>query len=174
MGNFTEHDQIEINELALSKEAKKELEEMQADPDAKISATTIIKKDKKLSIKSEFVLAFTDNLCTLASLNITQNELKIITYILKAMEYGNLVSISQASIARELDLAKSNVSFNFKKLKAKGILLDRDGNLYMNSNLFSKGLTHAMSQENKEHLKNARGSSLFDDNQNEYELEKAG
>lgn len=174
MGTFTEHDQIEIAELAISKEAKKELEEIQKDPDAKISATTIIKKDKKLSIKSEFVLAFTDNLCTLASLNITQNELKIITYILKAMEYGNLVSISQASIARELNLAKSNVSYNFKKLKAKGILIDKDGNIYMNSNLFSKGLAHAMSKENRENLKNARGSSLFDENQTEHKLQNAG
>ena len=69
------------------------------------------------------------------------------------MEYGNLVSISQASIARELNLAKSNVSYNFKKLKAKGILIDKDGNIYMNSNLFSKGLAHAMSKENRENLK---------------------
>ena len=64
--------------------------------------------------KADFVLAFTSNLRQLAELNISQNELKVITYILEVMEFGNLICINQSAIAKELGLAKSNVSYTFK------------------------------------------------------------
>lgn len=108
MGNFKEHNQLDIEDIHnLSDEAKNHVEELlKSGEDVKIKATTIIQKDKKLTIKQPFVLAFTENLCKLASLNITQNELKIITYILHVMEYGNLISISQSSIAKALEMQK--------------------------------------------------------------------
>ena len=173
MGNFTEHKQLDISDIQdLSNEAKKEIDNLvKSAEDVKIKATTIIQKEKKLTIKQPFVLAFTDNLCKLAALNITQNELKIITHILHVMEYGNLISISQSSIARALEMQKSNVSYNFKKLKEKGILVDIDGHVFMNSNLFSKGLSHHLSTEKREELKNS--ASDLHDGSKKIKLEKS-
>lgn len=70
-------------------------------------------------------MAFTSNLRALAELNISQNELKVITYILEVMEFGNLISINQTSIAKELGLHKSNVSYTFKRLVEKNILIKK-------------------------------------------------
>lgn len=173
MGNFKEHNQLDIEDIHnLSDEAKNHVEELlKSGEDVKIKATTIIQKDKKLTIKQPFVLAFTENLCKLASLNITQNELKIITYILHVMEYGNLISISQSSIAKALEMQKSNVSYNFKKLKEKGILVDIDGHVFMNSNLFSKGLSHHLSTEKREDLK--KSATDLVNNNKKIKLEKS-
>ena len=38
------------------------------------------------------------------------------------MEFGNLICINQSAIAKELGLAKSNVSYTFKKLRSKKYL----------------------------------------------------
>ena len=92
----------------------------------------------KATVKADFVLAFTSNLRQLAELNISQNELKVITYILEVMEFGNLICINQSAIAKELGLAKSNVSYTFKKLRNKNILIENNGHLFMNSSLFQK------------------------------------
>lgn len=162
MGTFTEHNQLDIEDLGLSKDAQEQARSLKNSEDDKVSVTTIIKKEKKISVKQPFVLAFTENLCALASLNISQNELKIITYILKCMEFGNLINLNQSAIARDLGLQRSNVSSNFKKLKDKGILIENDGHLYMNSNLFTKGLSHSLTTEKREGMKNARGDLIND------------
>ena len=126
----------QITDFELSEERKAEVAKALEDG-KKVKVTTHFELDKKVTVKANFVLAFTSNLRQLAELNISQNELKIITYILEVMEYGNLISISQAAIAKNTGVAKSNVSHNFKKLKDKKILIvDKDGNLLMNSALF--------------------------------------
>ena len=103
-----------------------------------VKVTQTFNLDKKATVKADFVLAFTSNLRQLAELNISQNELKIITYILEIMEFGNLICINQSAIAKELGLAKSNVSYTFKKLRSKNILIEKNGHLFMNSSLFQK------------------------------------
>ncbi|MFL0232737.1 replication/maintenance protein RepL, partial [Escherichia coli] len=88
--------------------------------------------------------------------NISQSELKVITYILEIMEYGNLISLNQSQIARDLDMKKSNMSVIFKKLTEKGVLIKEKGHLFMNSNLFAKGLNHKLNTERRENLKTAQ------------------
>ena len=61
---------------------------------------------KKATVKADFVLAFTSNLRQLAELNISQNELKIITYILEIMEFGNLICINQSAITKKVRISK--------------------------------------------------------------------
>ena len=93
-----------------------------------VKVTQTFNLDKKATVKADFVLAFTSNLRQLAELNISQNELKIITYILEIMEFGNLICINQSAIAKKkLGLAKSNVSYTFKKLRSKNILIEKMG-----------------------------------------------
>lgn len=156
---FTEQD---LQDFDISEDKKAEIAKLLNDG-KKIKVSNNFNLDTKMSLNAQFVVAFTSNLRQLAELNISQNELKIITYILEVMEYGNLISISQAAIARNTGIAKSNVSHNFKKLKDKNILiLDKDGNLLMNSALFQKGLSHSMNKERIEHLKNAQCLELID------------
>ena len=121
-----------------------------------VKVTQTFNLDKKATVKADFVLAFTSNLRQLAELNISQNELKVITYILEVMEFGNLICINQSAIAKELGLAKSNVSYTFKRLVEKNILIKKDGHTFMNSNLFAKGLNHSMNEERRANLRSAQ------------------
>ena len=150
-----EHAKLDnILDFDFSNETLNEIEKMQVGGDVKV--TTIVQNEKKVSLKEQFVMAFTSNLRALAELNISQNELKVITYILEVMEYGNLISINQTSIAKELNLHKSNVSYVFKKLIAKNILIKKDGHTFMNSNLFAKGLNHKLTEERRNNLRTAQ------------------
>lgn len=147
----------EINDFDFTDEIKDSIEKIQEKNNVKI--TTIIQEDKKLTLKDQFVIAFTSNLRALADLNISQNELKIITYILEVMEFGNLININQSAIAKDLNIHRSNVSYNFKKLIDKNILIKKNGHIFMNSNLFAKGLKQSMSKERRENLYDAQDDS---------------
>ncbi|MBH8452720.1 hypothetical protein I8Q61_18700, partial [Acinetobacter baumannii] len=130
------HENVEdITEVLNSKKIKDKVDEMQERGDVK--ATVIIQDDKKISLKNEFVILFLENFDRLITeLKINTSELRVLIYILKKMEFGNLVSLSQASIVKALDMNKSNVSIIFKKLLAKDVLIkDEDGNMYVNSNI---------------------------------------
>lgn len=119
-----EHAKIDnVLDFDLSLNTVEEINKMQEKGDVKV--TTIVQNEKKVSLKDQFVMAFTSNLRALAELNISQNELKVITYILEVMEFGNLISINQTSIAKELGLHKSNVSYTFKRLVEKNILIKK-------------------------------------------------
>lgn len=155
-----EHNNLaDILDFEFSEDNVTAINNLQQKGDVKV--TTIVNSEKKVSLKDQFVMAFTSNLRALAELNISQNELKVITYILEIMEYGNLISINQTAIAKELNLHKSNVSYVFKKLIAKNILIKHNGHTFMNSNLFAKGLNHKLTEEKRANLKTAQKS---DDN----------
>ena len=150
-----EHAKIDnVLDFDLSLNTVEEINKMQEKGDVKV--TTIVQNEKKVSLKDQFVMAFTSNLRALAELNISQNELKVITYILEVMEFGNLISINQTSIAKELGLHKSNVSYTFKRLVEKNILIKKDGHTFRNSNLFAKGLNHSMNEERRANLRSAQ------------------
>lgn len=159
-----EYTEKELNDFEIEQEQKAKVAEI-IENGGKIKVTQNFNLDKKLTVKANFVLAFTSNLRQLAELNISQNELKIITYILEVMEYGNLIGINQSTIAKDLGLAKSNVSYNFKKLRQKNILVENNGHLFMNSALFQKGLAHSMQSDRREHLKNAHATKIGEDKQ---------
>ncbi|MGS4664346.1 hypothetical protein [Citrobacter farmeri] len=117
--------------------------------------------NQKTSFKNEFVIAFTDNLEKLAfELNVSNAELRVITYILKRMEFGNLISLKQNAIAEKIGMKTANMSVIFKKLKQKKILIeDEDKNLYMNANIFAKGLNHKMKKEKRDSLNRSKIST---------------
>lgn len=144
----------DIQDFEFSEELSDKVKTLQEHGNVKV--TTIVQEDKKLSLKQEFVMAFTSNLRALAELNISQSELKVITYILEIMEFGNLIGLNQSQIARDLDMKKSNMSVIFKKLTEKGVLVKEKGHLFMNSNLFAKGLNHKLNSEKRENLRKAQ------------------
>lgn len=127
------------------------------------------RKENIKSIKKDidYVHMFTRNFQQLADLDISKSELKVIARILNIMEFGNCFHISQAKLCRELDIKKSNMSLVFKKLKAKGIIIDRDGDLFMNSNIFLKGQAHSINAKQRPNVRKAQefivdGNERFD------------
>jgi predicted transcriptional regulator len=162
------HDDIEdIYEQLGKKNVKDQVEEMQERGD--IKATVIIQNDNKVSLKNDFVILFLENFDRLITeLKLSTSELRILIYILKKMEYGNLVSLSQVSVVKALEMNKSNVSVVFNKLIKKNVLIkDDDGNMYVNSNIVMKGLKHRLSREKKENLKKSqKQTDLFDNSYN--------
>lgn len=117
------------------------------------------RKENIKSIKKDidYVHMFTRNFQQLADLDISKNELKVIARILNIMEFGNCFHISQAKLCRDLDIKKSNMSLVFKKLKKKGIIIDKDGDLFMNSNVFLKGHAHSINAKQRPNVKKAQG-----------------
>ncbi|EPK6332389.1 DNA-binding protein [Klebsiella pneumoniae] len=116
------------------------------------------RKENIKSIKKDvdYVHMFTRNFQQLAELDISKNELKVIARILNIMEFGNCFHISQAKLCRDLDIKKSNMSLVFKKLKRKGIIIDKDGDLFMNSNIFLKGQAHSINAKQRPNVKKAQ------------------
>ncbi|CRY75412.1 DNA-binding protein [Yersinia intermedia] len=116
------------------------------------------RKENIKSIKKDidYVHMFTRNFQQLADLDISKNELKVIARILNIMEFGNCFHISQAKLCRDLDIKKSNMSLVFKKLKGKGIIIDRDGDLFMNSNIFLKGQAHSINAKQRPNVRKAQ------------------
>ncbi|MBE5215284.1 replication/maintenance protein RepL [Pectobacterium sp. A535-S3-A17] len=123
-----------------------------------IKSTTVIatEEDKSISFAQPYVFAFTSNFRVFSDLDISKNEFRVLTYILEYMEFGNLINLSQSSLCKALNIASGNMSNIFKKLKQKGILVEHHGHLYINSNIFAKGLSHQLDEKRKEHLSNAR------------------
>lgn len=163
------HDDLEdiyFEQLA-KKKVKDQVEEMQDRGD--IKATVIIQNDNKVSLKNDFVILFLENFDRLITeLKLNTSELRVLVYILRKMEYGNLVSLSQVSVVKALGMNKSNVSVVFSKLTKKDVLIkDSDGNMYVNSNIVMKGLKHRLSKEKKENLiKSQKQTDLFDNSYN--------
>lgn len=123
-------------------------------PEAKsinLSITTKIQNNDKpkVSLGGEFVMAFVDNLITL---DLTPNEFKIMAYVLKWMEFGNLIGLSQKKVGEDLNISKSNVSRIYKSLEQKDIFVKVEGHLFVNSNIFCKGLAHKLDKEKRDKL----------------------
>jgi glycosyltransferase involved in cell wall biosynthesis len=128
-----------------------------------IKSTTVIatEEDKAISFAQPYVFAFTSNFRVFSDLDISKNEFRVLTYILEYMEFGNLINLSQSSLCKALNIASGNMSNIFKKLKQKGILVEHHGHLYINSNIFAKGMSHQLDEKRKEHLSNAKASMLI-------------
>jgi len=102
---------------------------------------TIFIGESRVKSDVAFVMMFTSNLDAAIKFNKLQmTDIRILLAVLNKMNYGNQLSIKQASIATELGLDKSNVSKSWTKLKNSGIFLtDSFGNEFVNFDLFLKG-----------------------------------
>ena len=123
-----------------------------------VTATTIVKEKPTFTLKKEFVIGFTENWFNLVQkVGLTSVESKVVYYLIDKMEFGNLIAIKQSAIAKAIDMPTSNLSRCFKSLLDKHILVkDAEGNTYVNSNLFSKGLSTRMAKEKYDNLKKAQ------------------
>jgi hypothetical protein len=122
------------------------------DPDDNrdINIGITVKKAGPKIITGQFFIGFADNLL---NLDLKPTEFKIVIYILKMMNFGNLVSLKQSTISKDLSIDKSAVNRAWKELLIKKVLLDVDGHIFFNSNFCAKGVSSALSSEKIEQLK---------------------
>ena len=109
-----------------------------------INVGVTIKKSGPKIITGQFFIGFADNLL---NLDLKTTEFKIVIYILKMMNFGNLVSLKQATISKDLAIDKSAVNRAWKELLIKKVLIDVDGHIFFNSNYCAKGVSSALSKE---------------------------
>lgn len=102
-----------------------------------------------------FCLAFLDNFLSLLDSGLSPQEMKVAAYTLRQMEYGNLVCLSQTSIAIDLGLHRQAVNRHFRSLEAKGFFVKKDGHLFVNSAIFAKGLATRMDADRIANLASA-------------------
>ncbi len=120
-----------------------------------VEMNTIVRRSRA-TVKEDFVIAFINNLQMLADLGLSSRQIKVMLYMLKQMEYGNLLMLSQKQMEQDLKIDKGNLSRDIKSLRTKKVLVDVNGHMYVNSNLFIKGLKGGMSKERIESLVNAK------------------
>jgi hypothetical protein len=104
----------------------------------------------------DYVVAYPQNLRALAALDLSSRELKVVVYILEAMDWGNLIGFSQTRACEALGMKRSNMSLIFKRLHEKGVIVENGGHMYINSNLFAKGLRENMFAETRKRLSEAQ------------------
>ncbi|WP_458128786.1 replication/maintenance protein RepL [Pseudomonas sp. Z2-11] len=132
------------------------------DDDKQINAkvTTKIELDKENSLKKDvkYFYGFSENLL---KLELTPTEFKIIVHILDTLKWGNVVSMTQASIAAKTKISASVINRNWKTLITKKVLIiDENNSIYLNTNFFFIGLYQKMDKERRADFEKA---SVFDD-----------
>ena len=120
------------------------------DDNRDINVGITVKKAGPKIITGQFFIGFADNLL---NLDLKPTEFKIVIYILKMMNFGNLVSLKQSTISKDLSIDKSAVNRAWKELLIKKALLDVDGHIFFNSNFCAKGISSALTSEKREELK---------------------
>lgn len=123
----------------------------------KANVTTKIELEKENSLKNDvrYFYGFSNNLL---QLDLTPTEFKIIIHILETLKWGNVVSMTQKSIANNTKISPSVVNRNWKTLISKNVLIiDEGGSVYLNTNFFFIGLYSKMDKQRREDFEKASG-----------------
>lgn len=116
----------------------------------------------KMPIVNQFVLLFYQSfLFTIDEYNLSRNEIRTILKILEYAQFGNLIQLSYTKLAKDLGMDKSNCSKIMKKLKTTGLLIDEDGNMFLNPQIIAKGNFLKLDEIENERLLN-KGAELLE------------
>lgn len=122
---------------------------------AKITTRIELDKDNSLKNDARYFYGFSNNLL---QLDLTPTEFKIIIHILETLKWGNVVAMTQKSIAVKINISPSVVNRNWKTLIAKNVLIvDDEGSVYLNTNFFFIGLYSKMDKQRREDFEKASG-----------------
>lgn len=151
-------------ELAMSKihsryvNDKKNANDDDKQINAKISTKIELEKENSLKKDVKYFYGFSENLL---KLELTPTEFKIIVHILDTLKWGNVVAMTQASIAAKTKISASVINRNWKTLITKKVLIvDENNSIYLNTNYFFIGLYQRMDKERRADFEKA---SVYDD-----------
>jgi DNA-binding MarR family transcriptional regulator len=125
---------------------------------AKINTKIELEKENSLKQDVKYFYGFSANLI---KLDLKPTEFKIIMHILETLKWGNVVAMTQASIAAKTGISASVVNRNWKTLIEKNVLIvDEHNSVLLNTNYFFVGLYQRMDKERREDFEKA---SVYDD-----------
>lgn len=121
----------------------------------KVSTKVELDKEKSLKEGAKYFYGFSANLL---KLDLTPTEFKIIIHILETLKWGNVVAMTQKSIATKTNISPSVVNRNWKSLIEKNVLIaDEEGSIYLNTNFFFIGLYAHMDAQRRRDFEKASG-----------------
>lgn len=129
------------------------LDNIQNNMDEKNSDLNIFIGKDRMDICNDFVILFYNSLLNIINeYNLSKTDIKAILKILEYMQYGNLIRMSFAQLARDIGIDPSNINKTIKKLKQSKLLIDKESNLYLNPHVISKGKFKNKDEEARELL----------------------
>jgi len=115
-----------------------------------VKHNTFVQTESPHKLEGDYCLMFTDNVMTLLDeYNLSIMEMKCLVYIAGKMKHGNLFQINQKFMAEQFGTSQPAISRYIKNLEKKGaVVRDDEGNRYVNTCIFFKGVIHKMQPEN--------------------------
>jgi len=101
----------------------------------------LIKSKIKAKPKDQFIMAFTENLETLMD-EISTTDFKVLLRVCKYVSWGNVINLTQQTIANDLKMSQPQVARSFKKLENNNVFYKHNGSLFLNTNYLVKGDLH--------------------------------
>lgn len=135
----------------------------------------IIKGRKTLKPNKPFAMVFYTNFSDLlAEFNLSQIDLRVLFKVLEYVSFRNVISLTQKTIADELDLTIPQVNRSYKKLENSKIFYKHKGSIFLNPKYMVKGNL----KDNKESdayiaIRNQIYEELKENIKNDEELSKA-
>lgn len=101
---------------------------------------SLIKSKKKIKPNEPFVLTFYKNLANAFSSNeLTKLDVRVLFTVIQYVSFGNVINLTQQTIAEDLKIDQSQVSKSFKRLEKSGIIYREKSSLFLNPNYLCKG-----------------------------------
>lgn len=129
------------------------LNNIQTNMNEKNSDLNLFIGKERMEICNDFVILFYNSLLNIIEeFNLSKTDIKAILKILEYMQYGNLVKMSFAQLARDINIDPTNISRVIKKLKQSQLLIEKNNNMYLNPHIIAKGRFKRKDDDAKELL----------------------
>jgi hypothetical protein len=105
-----------------------------------IDDAIVVVAGKKIKVNTEFVMLFYSavaNLIDAKKINLT--DFRVLFGICEIAKFGNLISMNQTVLAKQLGMQKQNMSKCISKLSAANVLIKSEYGLFINPSLIVKG-----------------------------------
>lgn len=99
----------------------------------------IFKSKMKAKPKDQFFIMFSGNMAGLLNGKLTAIDLRILFSIIEYVSFGNVINLTQQTIADDLEVKQQQVSRSFKRLEEAGVIFKEKGSLFLNPNYLVKG-----------------------------------
>ena len=100
----------------------------------------IIKSKMKAKPNNEFIMMFNKGLLeTAIKHRLTTTDYKVLLAVLNYVSYGNVINLTQQTIADDLEITRPQVNVSYGKLIKAKIFYKEKGSLFLNPNYLVKG-----------------------------------
>lgn len=154
---------------------KKDLEEFIDQAKDENLQVNIIKSKQKVKPNQSFSLVFQSNLIQITrDYKLNNTDFLVFLTIIEYVNYGNLINLTQQTIANDLHITQQQVSKSWVKLVKAKIIYKSNGSLFLNPKYIVKGNLKDSKESNAyKHIRNEIYQELKDSIKDDEELQKA-